>query len=208
MGRSGQNVACVAGKLGARHLRHGMIGQKQVDVRRGVQNLQCVGARVRLDDAMAEILQHHRRAHRDESVVIDQQTPWPTPCGEAREFGWSVVCRCGVVAVVAGRKSSAVVPLPTSLDKRRVPPDWTARPWIMERPRPGALADALGREERLDGPLQRSIVHAVACVLDPQTQVSARGRVRGPVPDRPRSPRTRWSRLLHWASRRAHSARD
>ena len=39
---------------------------------------------------------------------------------------------------------------PTSLDKRRVPPDCTARPWIIDRPRPGALADALGGEERLD----------------------------------------------------------
>ena len=43
-----------------------------------------------------------------------------------------------------------VVPLPSSLSIFTVPPAWCAKPCTCERPKPGALADRLGGEERLE----------------------------------------------------------
>ena len=119
-----------------------MIGKEQVDAGVVFKISSASAPELRLDDAVSEILEHHHGAHRDQRVIIDHQD-----CRRRRvprpASGWSVVCLLRRVVVGDRQISSAVVPTPTSLVKRKVPPDWTAKPWIIDRPSPVPLPTPL-----------------------------------------------------------------
>ena len=63
-------------------------------------------------------------------------------------------------------------------------------PWTIERPKPGALARPLGREERLGGFGKRQLVHADACVSTLMRTYSA-----GRQPVRSRRSSRRWAEM-------------
>ncbi len=124
-------------RLRARHARHGMVRDDQVELLVGAEDFKGCGRRGHLRGEMPKILQHCRRSHADERIVIHHKHRQGI-----LEIGSGVrrcVLRCWRRRrrIFGNRQPEGHRrPLPLMLDRSRIPPDCAARPCTMERPRP------------------------------------------------------------------------
>ena len=146
------------GELDAGHLRHRVVGDHEVDLGLGGQQVERRGRGVRLDHRVAEVLQHGGGAVADQHVVVDQQDG-----GAGAEVGVALrglARQLALRALGLGQQQvDAGAAARVALDAQRAA-GLGGEAMHHRKAEPGALAGALGGEERLGRPGERRRVHA------------------------------------------------
>ncbi|MNF97010.1 hypothetical protein D3C84_798240 [compost metagenome] len=145
------------GQLRTTHLRHGHVGDDQIDIRFAVEQLQSPGPGGSADHPVTQVLQQQARAGQYQAVIVHHQHTQPRHCN-----GRLLRCRFGDRAVGGDRQpelGGRAKVLPAFEDK--APTQLLNEPMHHRQSEPCAFADTLGGKERIHRRGQRDFVHAL-----------------------------------------------